>query len=53
MKYLFLQIGFLGTRGLGYSGDIALDDIMVTSGFCPDEAVATTTEPWMENNEVF
>ena len=29
-----LQIGFLAIRGNGYSGDIALDDVEVTSGFC-------------------
>ncbi len=32
--FLFLQIGFTGVRGDEYSGDIALDDISVTTGIC-------------------
>ena len=30
-----LQVVFEGIRGKGYQGDIALDDIKITSGFCP------------------
>ena len=30
----FLQIGFTGIRGKEFSGDIALDNIQITSGPC-------------------
>lgn len=32
--YLFLKVVFEGVRGIGFQGDIAIDDITVTPGSC-------------------
>ena len=37
------RILFEGVRGPSFSGDIALDDVSVTSGICGQPGVSTTT----------
>ena len=32
--YIFLKIQIVGTRGNGFKGDIAIDDVRVTDGQC-------------------
>ena len=37
------RILFEGVRGPNFNGDIALDDVAVTSGICTQQGVSTTT----------
>ena len=32
--YIFFKIQIIGTRGNGFKGDIAIDDVRVTDGQC-------------------
>ena len=46
MFYLFLpQIIFEATRGSGYQGDIALDDVYFQAGACPTIVDPTDAPP--------
>ena len=38
------QIGFSATRGDGYEGDIALDNVVVHGGNCEDSGTTNTTD---------
>ena len=40
----FLQVGFVGVRGNEFSGDIALDDIVMTEGDCWNNNVLRSKE---------
>ena len=40
----FLQITFEGIRGSSYTGDIAIDQVLITEGNCPGNGVIIQVE---------